>query len=56
MANEFDNLANGRAAFECLGNIPGPKFLDGRTADGTVGLAPDTGENFSGTRWRLKIF
>src|SRR5581483_12085715 len=26
-------------ALECLGHIDGPRFLDGRTEDGTVGLA-----------------
>jgi len=36
---------------QCLGDAPGSKFLDGRTGDGTVGLAPDSGG--SGTRWRL---
>lgn len=38
---------------ECLGHIDGPRFLDGRTIDGTVGLAPSTGEPFSGTRWEV---
>jgi hypothetical protein len=27
--------------------------LDGRTGDGTVGLAPKTGGRFTGTRWKL---
>jgi hypothetical protein len=27
---------------ECLGDVDGPRFLDGRTEDGTVGLAPTT--------------
>ena len=27
---------------QCLGDIEGPRFLDGRTEIGTVGLAPDT--------------
>ena len=36
----------------CLGNIPGPTFLDGRTGDGSVGLAPSTDDPFTGTRWR----
>jgi hypothetical protein len=38
---------------ECLGHIPGNRFLDGRTANGTVGLAPNTGGGFTGTRWRV---
>ena len=25
---------------ECLGHLPGNRWLDGRTAEGTVGLAP----------------
>src|SRR5262245_47499595 len=36
---------------ESLGNIPGSRWLDGRTAAGTVGLAPRFGEPFSGTVW-----
>jgi hypothetical protein len=39
---------------ECLGEIPGPRFLDGRTAEGTVGLAPSTNRPFIGTRWRAR--
>jgi hypothetical protein len=37
----------------CLGNIDGPGFLDGHTADGTVGLAPNTRPHYSGTRWAV---
>jgi hypothetical protein len=41
-------------ALECLGDIPGNRFLDGRTANGTVGLAPNRNiPPFSGTRWRV---
>ncbi len=36
---------------ECLGAIPGPRLLDGRTADGTVGLVDNPG--LSGTRWKV---
>jgi hypothetical protein len=38
----------------CLGTFKNPKhrFLDGRTQDGTIGLAPTTDQPFSGTRWR----
>ena len=39
--------------FRCLGNIEGPRFLDGRTANGTVGLAANTGPSFTGTRWTV---
>jgi len=37
----------------CLGHLDGPRWLDGRTHDGSVGLAPDTGGPFVGTRWRI---
>ncbi len=53
-------FANGRAfapghivMLRCLGNIPGPPWLDGRTQDGSVGLAPDTSPRHSGTRWEV---
>jgi hypothetical protein len=39
---------------ECfLGTVPGPRFLDGRTQDGTVGLAANTNPPFTGTRWEV---
>lgn len=38
---------------ECMGSTPGPKWLDGRTGNGTVGLAPQAGENYTGTRWQV---
>ena len=41
---------------ECLGDhatIDGNRYLDGRTADGTVGLAPKTGRRFTGTMWKV---
>ena len=37
---------------ECLGDQPGPRWLDGRTQDGTVGLAPG-GEQYTGAEWHL---
>jgi hypothetical protein len=41
-----------RVALKCLGNVNGPRWLDGRTANGTVGLAPKMGvKQFSGTQW-----
>src|SRR4051812_11428103 len=40
-------------SLRCLGNIDGPRFLDGRTGDGTVGLAPDLGPRFTGTKWHV---
>jgi hypothetical protein len=39
----------------CQGDIPGPRLLDGRTGDGSVGLAPSTEEPFSGTRWTVQL-
>jgi hypothetical protein len=45
-------IRNGRIIIlECQGNQDGPKFLDGRVGDGTVGLAPITGGGFTGTKW-----
>jgi hypothetical protein len=38
-------------SLRCLGNIPGPRYLDGRTANGTVGLAPNSTSQFTGTKW-----
>ena len=41
---------------ECLGDDAekdGNRFLDGRTWEGTVGLAPKTRGRFTGTRWKL---
>jgi len=38
---------------ECLGDKPGPRYLDGRTHNGTVGLAPHTNPPYTGTRWHL---
>jgi hypothetical protein len=44
----FDHIT-----LECQNNEPGPKFLDGRTQDATVGLAPHTNPPFTGTRWEV---
>jgi hypothetical protein len=41
---------------ECLGSNAeedGNRYLDGRTRDGTVGLAPKTGGRFTGTKWKM---
>jgi hypothetical protein len=38
---------------KCLGDIPGPQWLDGRTGNGTVGLAPDRSASYTGTRWEI---
>jgi hypothetical protein len=40
----------------CLGNnaeIDGNRYLDGRTREGAVGLAPRTRRGFTGTRWKV---
>ena len=44
---------DGIVALQCVGTGNGPKWLDGRTADGTVGLAPSTENPFTGTRWEV---
>jgi hypothetical protein len=41
---------------ECLGDNAekdGNRYLDGRTRDGTVGLAAKTGRRFTGTKWKV---
>jgi hypothetical protein len=38
---------------ECLSQKEGNRYLDGRTKDGTVGLAPKTGRGFTGTKWKV---
>jgi outer membrane protein assembly factor BamB len=50
---QADNVLKDGSKFllESLGTIPGSRWLDGRTASGTVGLAPRFGEPFSGTVW-----
>jgi hypothetical protein len=37
----------------CQGAVKGNRYLDGRTGDGSVGLAPSF-ESFSGTRWHWR--
>jgi hypothetical protein len=37
---------------KCLGDIEGPRWLDGRTGDGSVGLAPSTDYPYTGTKWQ----
>jgi len=43
-------------ALKCLGDIEGPRWLDGRTADGTVGLASTTEPPFTGTKWEVRPY
>jgi hypothetical protein len=39
---------------ECLGDIPGPRFLDGHTQDGKVALTSNPDDpHFSGTSWAV---
>jgi hypothetical protein len=41
-------------SLECLGGPQNARFfLDGRTAEGNVGLAPHTKKPFTGTRWEV---
>jgi hypothetical protein len=48
------NLVPGSSvALRCLGAIAGPCFLDGRTGNGTVGLAAATDGHFTGTHWTV---
>jgi hypothetical protein len=42
-----------RVLLESLGTIPGSRWLDGRTVQHTVGLAPSFGAPFTGTLWEL---
>jgi hypothetical protein len=47
-------LTDGRdVLLRCLDDRQGNRLLDGHTHDGTVGLAPETAEPFSGTNWRI---
>lgn len=46
-------MDSGVYTLKCLGNANGPRWLDGRTGNGTVGLALETGRQFSGTRWEI---
>ena len=43
-------------ALKCLATIEGARWLDGRTGDGSVGLAPTTDAPFTGTKWEVKIY
>ncbi|AKG23225.1 hypothetical protein [Calothrix sp. 336/3] len=52
--NELSSSGNTTViTLECLGDVPGYRFLDGRTREGTVGLAPSTTGVFTGTRWEM---
>jgi hypothetical protein len=50
----MSNITTGISlTLRCLGAFDGPRFLDGRTGDGTVGLAPSTDGPFTGTHWEV---
>jgi hypothetical protein len=46
-------IAGNEVVLQCLGDIAGNRWLDGRTGNSTVGLAPETDGGFTGTRWRV---
>jgi len=41
-------------SIRCLGDVQGPRYLDGRTGNGTVGLVEALVKPFSGTKWMLR--
>ncbi|WP_217545586.1 hypothetical protein [Streptomyces sp. GbtcB6] len=43
-----------RVTVKCEGTIPGPPYLNGKTIEGTVDLAPDHTPTFSGTVWEMR--
>jgi hypothetical protein len=50
---QMDDSNPNIVALKCLGDIEGPRWLDGRTANGTVGLASTTEPPFTGTKWEV---
>jgi hypothetical protein len=46
-------LSSETVILKCLGNTGGPRYLDGHTHDGTIGLASFTMPPFTGTSWEL---
>jgi hypothetical protein len=46
-------IPGNEVVLQCLGTTPGNPWLDGRTGDGTAGLASRTDGGFTGTRWRV---
>ncbi|MBD1862401.1 MULTISPECIES: D-alanyl-D-alanine carboxypeptidase family protein [Trichocoleus] len=46
-------LEPGTYFLKCLGDVEGPRWLDGRTGDGTVGLAPNTDPPYTGIKWEV---
>ena len=44
---------DGVIAFQCLGAVASQnRWLDGRTQNGSVGLAPDVDDTHTGTQWQ----
>jgi hypothetical protein len=43
-------------ALKCLGDVQGPRWLEGKTTDRTVGLVSTTEPPFTGTRWEVKLY
>jgi hypothetical protein len=52
----LDNNNPDIGGLKCMGNIEGPRWLDGRTGNGTVGLAKTTDPPFTGTKWEVKMY
>ena len=46
-------VPNAIHCIRCLGAANGPRYLDGRTHNGTVGLVRDLVKPYSGTKWQL---
>jgi hypothetical protein len=53
---EVDDDGQGGTVLKCLGDIDGPRFLNGKTAEGKVDLAPGTDIRFTGTHWQILDF
>lgn len=53
---DADVLDHGHfVSLRCLSRERGQaRFLDGRTGDGSVGLAPHTRQPFTGTKWKVR--
>ena len=45
--------AGNTVSLKCLGQLNGRRYLDGRTGDGSVGLAPGLVKPYSGTKWKI---
>ena len=45
--------AGNTVSLRCLGNASGPRYLNGMTGNGSIGLAPGLVKPYSGTKWKL---